>query len=235
MRVIVVAAITAAITTPLSFVGFQYLFKTSTPGIPPSAIGELTAQIASNQSLISALRKELRDMQDLSNMRGNFGTADAAVAHPDSINDDLLERLETIEKALAKPSTVQSTTGEQRKAVFDVHMKEHSLPREVLATQVYASAESHFENDAGKPLGNYASAIDDALHSVDGIDLMGVDCRESICKITYGNSTSISQQEQSDIDSVLADQLMFGAEGRMVELRYANDSIGNNVIYAELK
>lgn len=203
--------------------------------MPSSVIGDLADKADSNLVSIIALRSELRDLRDLSNSKNPPITGEPIIASSDSGIKDLMERLEIVEEALTKLSPSMPLSTEQRIATFDMQMKARAIPTEVSVIEQYQNSESYFESDAGKPLGDYENAIDDSLHSVEGIDVKGVDCRDTICKITYSKSESVTSQEQGDVDSNLADKLMFGVEGRVVELRYANDTMGNNVIYAELK
>ena len=235
MKVIITTALVASFLTLLCVFVIQFPRDDSLSYPPTPAINDLTAQVQSNLDSITALSSELRHIRDLLEVSNRLSFENSALTVNDSDNKDLVKRLEAIEVNLAELSKSKSLTSEERKKAFDLQMKERSIPTEVLATQVYQNTESHFERDSGKPLGDYSNSIEDAIHSVDGIDVKGVDCGETICKITYSKSESLTSLEEGDVDSDLADKLMFGAEGRVVELKYADDSMGNRVIYAELK
>jgi len=221
--------------TLLCVFGIQFTLNRSEFQELTSTIDDLTAKVNANLDTIAALSLELRHHQDTSIEKNTFKAENTYPNVNISENEKLIERLESVEDALAKLSITKSMTSENRKAAFELHIKERVLTNDILEAQAYTNTENYFENHSGRPIGEYSDSIADAIHSVDGIDLQSVECKKSICKITYNNSSSIVSQEGDDLNSYLADKLMFGLEGQAVELRYANDELGNQIIYAEVK
>lgn len=235
MRTILVTAITASFVTLLCVFGMRLLLEDAEHYDRPSELQNLEAKVNASLDSISALHMELQDVRQQLSLRTDVKDSSSVVAIEDSEYKVLSERLATVEDDLAALSIPRTISREQRKDAFERRVEEHAISPEVSSTLLYADAENYFESDSGRPLGGYTDSIDDALHAVEGIDLKGVDCRDTICKITYSKSESATSDEHYDVDSDLEDRLMFGIEGREVELRYANDSMGNNVIYAQVK
>ena len=235
MRLILVTAITASFVTLLFVYTARFLSEGSEHYVRPSEIQNLEAKVSASLDSIAALHRGLRDIRQQLNLRNGVKDSSSISAIEDSESMDISERLETLEDALAALSIPQSISREQRKDAFEQRIEERVTPSVVSSTLLYNDAENYFERDSGKPLGDYSDSISDALHAVEGIDLKGLDCRDTICKITYSNSEFATSAEHHNVGSELEDKLMFGTEGRAVELRYANDSMGNNVIYAQVK
>lgn len=102
--------------------------------------------------------------------------------------------------------------------------------------QYFAQAESDFESDSGDtPIGEYSDSLSETLQAVNGVDVRAMDCRNSICRVTYSKSESLSPEELADIDAELIDKMAFGVEGHNVDLTHASDEYGNKIVYIQLR
>ena len=98
--------------------------------------------------------------------------------------------------------------------------------------------EEAFEADAGEPLGDTIDNISDVLHSSDDlVEIRDLDCRQSVCKITYTASIGdpSSMGRNSEGDNVLIDRLTDGAPGADFDISHARDDQGNSVMYSQLR
>lgn len=234
MKTLYFAATTASTVTLLCVIGVQLALKDSEQQLLSAAIGDLEAMVSANADKISDLSVQQRYLRDSLSTKGAFIVENVAQSPSISADEDYIERLESVEDALEKLSAPRSLTPEMRKTALESHIRERSISSDVLDAHTYTKAETYFESHSGQPIGNYSDSIENAIHSVGGIEPQSVVCRTSICKITY-RSSSFATENDDDLDSSFADELMFGVDGRTVELRYAKDELGNQVIYAEVK
>mgnify|MGYP003625967284 CR=1 FL=1 len=228
-------AVTASIVAVVATLGLQFIFDTSRSGIAESELQQLNKTVLANRDSMSLLRSDLQELRQLLHVQTAGATPPRRPSADPSVDVALTDRLDAIEQRLSQVLTAQHMSPAQRKESLKSQLRDRVSSPDASANAAYLAAESHFESDSGKPLGDYPDRIKDSLHLVDGIDLKGVDCLDTICRITYATSSSLTESEQQTATTAIEDSLLFGAEGRVVELRYASDSSGNRVIYAQIK
>ena len=94
-------------------------------------------------------------------------------------------------------------------------------------------AEELFAADAGAPLDKEAQdTIGEVFRASDNVNVQDIYCKNSICKITYSKSQS-GMDAGDDSDFALIDQLTDGLGGTGLDIRYAKDEHGNDVMYVQ--
>jgi len=229
------AALTAAVVAAACVVLVQFALEGPEHGSPDARLDTLTTEVGDHTRALSALRTELLDIRRQLSAADRAVTASDGATNEVSATADISARLAALEHSLARLSAEQTASVDQRREDFARRIADRSAsPAAMTATAGYAAAEEAFNLDSGKPLAQYTDAIEQTLHGVDSIELQGLECRESICKITYRPSASLTPQERSDAESALADELMFGINGQSVELTYATDAHGQNLVYVKV-
>jgi hypothetical protein len=148
----------------------------------------------------------------------------------------LVSKIERLEGAVAELTTTRQV---EARAVaeesIEPMIKLSPRATELSEARRYAAAESSFEADSGRPLGDYEDAIGDALHSAGTIEVQNIDCRETSCRVTYSKAGTRASADWLDGDRELVDTLASDAQGHAVEIRYASDPSGNDVMYIQLR
>jgi hypothetical protein len=225
VRTAALAAFSAALVSIACLLGWQFFgpFDRSPLPSPGSQSGESLAAINALRTELHELRRELRSLQSAYVSSSSAGEMKPAA---------WASRLATLEASLEElSSTPPADTGQTQDSIISALAVAPEAAAETAAENQRALAESAFEADNGKPLGDYTATIDTALHAAQGIQVTSTDCRNSICKITYTKSPSATQ----DSDPELVDRLSQAMPGRDVELLYANDAYGNDVVYIQLR
>ncbi|MEM9255901.1 MAG: hypothetical protein AAGA91_10650 [Pseudomonadota bacterium] len=99
-------------------------------------------------------------------------------------------------------------------------------------------AESAFSADSGTPLDQQSQAIiAETFHSAEWADLHSMDCRTSICKITYSQSTAAPIDGVTDDDAELELIKRIGSDlgEDNLDIRFARDEQGNDVMYVQIR
>lgn len=236
MKNFVVSAITALLVALICFVGLRFTLESQNASPSSLKPGDFASGIKANLDSIAALQGELREIRTQVNQTGRLYEGES----PDTVHisdaNHLIERIEALEEALKETSIVESTGG---KAQSDVRNKQFaeslSQTSELSTSNQVGVLESDFEADSGIPLGDYADSIGETLYLVEGLHVSGMDCRDTICKVTYSKPELLGSQADSDGTSELVDKLVQASNGREVEIRYAKDPSGDEVMYIQLR
>ena len=187
--------------------------------------------INSLESTIIEIQRQL-DQQD-SRIKANIGP------DTDAEYKGLLDTVDELELTVAKLALSADQSFRKRDGSLIEKRLSERLRRSVEIAQDHQSqnviAESDFEADSGKPLGDFQNSIGEALHSVTGIEVSGTVCRDTICKVNYVENDLSGSRDEADIRSDLVDTLSQAAIGSAVEVSYANDASGNPVMYIQLR
>lgn len=230
MKHIVIPIITAAL------VSFVYHFVWQLRPIASNHIssdpraGKLAAAIQLNMESINLLRSEMAELQKMVSRdfelakRENYATEKMKA-------DELIDRLEDVENFIEELSVAGSAPVEKQ---YD---KTKGLLNGSSSSSIDLAAyyQNEFENDSGVPLDDFSDSIEETLHSFEGIKVNGVECGNSVCKINYSKMESVGLNEVPDSEYELEEKLSLSAEGREVEVRYATDSYGSDVMYIQLR
>ena len=160
-----------------------------------------------------------------------------AVSVPLAISD-LSARIAALEGSLKEISLSSPRKGGEDSDIIQKQLVDSLLkPSDVSAVNQVQSAlaEIEFDNDSGIPLEGFSDSIDETFHSVEGLDVTGMDCRDTICKVTYLKSESTESEEDYYPQDELLDKLAQSAGGRQVEVRYDKDTSGKEVMYIQLR
>lgn len=233
MKHLVLPVIAASFVSIAFNLGLQLTRDKDPPDFSAHKVNELTAAVDINVSSIASLRSELGEVRDhLTGICGQMTGQAHAIAEAEINN--LLKRVESIEDSVdtlsdARPGgSLPGKNGGDGLATF---LAKNS-PSAAENTAVF---ESDFEADSGEPLGNFSDSIDEALHSIEGIEVTGVDCRTSVCKVSYSKPERTDSQEEFDSEDELVNRLAVSAPGRGVEVRYDKDAYGEDIMYIMLR
>ncbi|MCP5166201.1 MAG: hypothetical protein H6989_02345 [Pseudomonadales bacterium] len=206
---------------------------------PPSTsrTAELAPLINANVESIEMLRRQVVEL------RGQLARTGAPVSRG-IVNDGgaeslgLAKRLDEIEHTLAEllasgPVASSRAGGEFEKKLTEVTYL--AAAGSSLSHTQSAQAEIDFENDTGVPLGDFEETISDTLYTAEGIDVSGMECRGTICKVTYSQSDSLQARDAGADGFEVVDRLAEATSGREVEVRYGSDPAGKKVMYIQIR
>jgi len=98
-------------------------------------------------------------------------------------------------------------------------------------------ADEVYEADAGFPLHeNSPEVISEVFHGSDVVALSDLHCKQSVCKVTYSKTTEGLEASGSsdEIDFALIDQLSDRLGVENLDVRFARDEGGSEVMYIQL-
>jgi hypothetical protein len=187
-------------------------------------------------TLITDLKFEVQQIRDqLQRLSKDVERISEAGSYP--ISDDLAARIETLETAMEgiSPKRLARTHPSSHRGAPDRISENSSQSRDVVELNQYTLAEE-FQLDSGTPLGDFPDSIEEVIHQVDAVDLTGMECGNSICRVTYENNGSLSQ-EGDDVDPrwQIMERLLDRSSGKRVDIRHATDSLGTKTMYIQLQ
>jgi hypothetical protein len=186
---------------------------------------------------IAALESKVTEIQRQIDQKGSRVETDTML-NSDIKVEELLDRIEDIERTVATFGLSANEPVKKDGKIIEQHFAErrrraneisHNGQRENLV------AESEFETDSGKPLGDFQNSIGEALHSADGIEVSGIVCRDTICKVNYVEKEFRDSQEGTDTRSDVVDKLSQAASGSTIEVSYSSDASGSPVMFIQLR
>lgn len=233
MKPLSVAAFAACLATVACLLAFKAGRESGENSALENNVQKLAVAVQTNSETISLLRLELGK---ISNHLSVTGGQAAAEELSDVEPDDVAERLRAVEDALAVISqrsapAIKDATDSSVPPIN--RLSQESIERS--SARRYELAEEKFESGSGIPLGGYVSAIDDTLHTLGNIEVQEMDCRDTICKITYTQTETSGSRQGADEDLELVDKLAQAAEGREVEITYATDPAGDELMYIQVR
>ena len=199
-------------------------------------LSDLSPYASSLQARITSLNNDVNDIQNYLNK--------ISLRHEqDSVNEDqtkskaLNERVEKLELALDQLSSNVTFDSKKNTPGGPKRIREYmDQNAEVLSDQQNALLEEQFEIDSGIPLGGFDSSIEDVIQKLGGIQAQGIDCINTICKVTYAVDEDLSSEshDSEELDWQLMEKLLDRSGGMRVDIRYANDSFVNKNIYIQM-
>lgn len=196
----------------------------------PDAAGPTSAANGTDLRLeVHQLRKQLQQLA------AQIGNTSRETVDPDSAELAVrVAKLETALKQLARERVAgQRQTGSDGFRDLSEHRNQS---REMAALASSELAEQEFAMDSGMALDSFAESIEEVAHEVDGLDIKGMECGNSICRISYAESDVVATGEDSaDPQWELMEKLLDRAQGRRVDIRHAVDAAGNRAMYIQLE
>ena len=230
-------ALISAITATLVFYSLHNL-RDSHMQLPfeEGKLAKFLDEIEGNSKSLAALEFELGELRKSIADIGEAIKADDAVFRVKNNYQEIIQRIESMEDALLESSSEDNRFMEKLHSEPEKNFSARINELDSQAsTKQFDDAEDYFNADAGKPISAYTDSIEQHLSSASSLNVNGMDCGKSICKVTYSKPEPFKFNVESDTESELIDKLLFGIEGRDVDLRYADDHYGNRVLYIEMK
>ena len=237
MKYIVLAVATASLFSLAGILGLRYLQESRVSHTLDSRLEELSSGIGTNAESIASLLSEVNQMRDQLRLKSPQSLAKTETS-TDVESGNLVKRIQVLEDNMRRFADVESPSTPGRREAMEKLLSASSHmsgDTSAYSQRQFAAAESDFENDSGTPLGDYKNAISEALHAQDSFQVKGVDCKNTICRITYSESDSLISDDGPGAESDLVAKLAQAVEGVGVEVRYANDPYGNEVMYIQLR
>lgn len=100
-----------------------------------------------------------------------------------------------------------------------------------------APAEQAFESDVGAPLDEQSYAqIADVFHAFDSVNASDISCKSSVCRVTYSkaNPSGAHSVASDEVDFSLVEKLSESLGVDDLDVRYARDEQGSEVMYIQL-
>ncbi|MEM9151504.1 MAG: hypothetical protein AAGB19_13765 [Cyanobacteria bacterium P01_F01_bin.3] len=98
----------------------------------------------------------------------------------------------------------------------------------------YLIFEQQFEDDLGSSMGAKQEILGDILHGRNDLNISAIDCRSSMCRITYEGSTLTYPMSPESSNSELVDQLVAVMGGQGVELSFTQSPSGEQLMFMRL-
>lgn len=233
MKNLFATVIAAAVVSAVCNIGLDLARERNVADLSPYEVDKLTAGIGTNSASIASLRSDLRELRDRSARDQGPATGDLRVSPELAINE-LVDRMDALEESVQKLSADGSAGSLSVKDGSD-GLARFLAANSQSSAETAAVFESDFESDSGKPLGDFSDSIDEALHSIEGFQVKGVECRNTICRVAYSRPESSGSQGAVDPENELVDRLALSAPGREVEVRYDKDTFGGDIMYIRLR
>lgn len=157
---------------------------------------------------------------------------------PTENHSDVLDRLDVLEQRIENISRDNDVAYLSERARVRDEMTESHRPQPIQQA-VYTEnpeAKELFETDSGIPLDEHTEeAIAEVFHASDNINMQQIYCKSSVCKITYSKPSNdlhgTVANDESDFTLIdqLSDELGWGD----LDVRYARDEQGNDVMYVQ--
>ena len=139
----------------------------------------------------------------------------------------ILDRLDDLEVAVAR---LESATPAAREQALNSYIESATLPTPAMEYAGNERGEERYTADDGKPLGNYAEAIPEALHALgDKIVLGDIHCKTSVCRISFSDSGRNGERLN------LADHLSGALGDADLDVHYGRDAAGQRVMYLQVR
>jgi len=234
-KYVVISAITSLVVAMACIIGGRLFFTgndhNSSTNRPEKTAREIHANIDAITKLQSDLRTLTAQLADISHSSGDVNSLKVSTD-----SSDIVGRVEAIENAVEELYTLSSAPHDNH--IYDLYDQLSTRLQESVEGESHAQytmAETVFDSDDGKPLGDFSTSISDVLHSVDGLVVIGFDCRDTVCKVTYAKPESPDSLEEFNGRSEFVDKLAQSAGDSGVDIRYADDPSGNSVMYIQLQ
>lgn len=232
-RVILVSVATATAVSVLFFMVFhsdgQWEKQLLEQAQPASSDGFARESVSKLKLDIEQLRDQIARVNDI--LINTPGTKDQSAA------GDQVARIQALEAAVE--GILHDGQGARRKPGRSSSSRILATGRqsgEIQELERIALAEQEFESDTGLQLGDFDDSVEEAIYQVDGIELKGMDCRNSICKVSYRSREPTSADlEGVDPEWELMEQLLARSNGKRVDIRHTTDVLGNKTMYIQLK
>ena len=231
VKIVLVSAISGVLASALFLFGLVSCNHANQEGFKQQHIAKFSSAINSNVNAVASLRADMAELEQ--KLAGQF----TSLSIPSEIKSDILEDLTVRVEKLELASEGFSSDGlkldhDLRASVKRIFDDDDDADAAMARTQLY---EEKYDVDMGVPLGNFPESIRDVFHSSEDIELAELDCKETICKITYSKSNASTNDRDANRDLELADKLAIEASGYQVDVMYAKDSYGNDIMYVQLR
>jgi hypothetical protein len=230
------AVVIASLVSIAAVLGLQAVQEMRRPPAN-SGTAELAALIGANVESIEMLQRQVLELRDQL-ARTEAPASRGGVFDGGAESAGLAQRLDEMEYTLSELSASGPVTAAKNGAALEQKLTQVSRLSAEGSSFSYdnsAGAEIDFENDAGVSLGDNAETIADTLYTAEGIDISGMECRDTMCKVTYSQSGSFQSRDAVDDGFELVDRLAEATNGREVEVRYGSDSAGKKVMYIQMR
>jgi len=228
-RFIMKATIGTALVSWLLFLSFQHNEDNRVVTGDSSYELEESAAFSAIRDQLTALAQSVEVLSHSVNARADLASDGPFLAR----FNELEERLAELEQEVSKRTAGDHEPVDQR-SVAEVL----SQVRPIEEYRPSKGGETAFEVDEGKPLGGYSDAIYDSFHELaDVVELHDFQCKQSICKITYsGGDTQYDRfAESEDPGALLIDNLSDKLGGSGLDIRFAREADGNQIMYVQLR
>jgi hypothetical protein len=204
--------------------------------VAASPARKLEARVEANRAEIAALGDRLARPTAASDrpFRSAEERADPSAARYDA----LLSRIEKLEATVGNWSDRGTGKGDAALTSRPLQVSAVSGSIEKSAYRPNSMGDEAFLADSGKPLGDYPERLADVFNAAgDLIEVRDMECRESICRVTFAPSHDNASGMGQDNDYMfsLVDRLTDSLPGVDLVLRHATNAQGNEVIYIQIR
>ncbi|MEM1154113.1 MAG: hypothetical protein AAGI44_08220 [Pseudomonadota bacterium] len=187
---------------------------------------------ASDEALYWQSNVQLQN--DISELRSDIAQSKAEDVQ--ALRETMAQGLERLQLQIDQFDSRLGSDSEETTISSD---KEHRDQYDEMITQTpeedtYLIFERQFEDDLGTSMGAKQEILGDVLHSRNDLNVSAIDCRSSMCRITYENSTSNDPRFPMNSNSELVDELVAVMGGEGVELSFAKSPSGEQLIFMRL-
>lgn len=235
-KALVAAILGAGVALLFIFSGFPYS-RLADPEPALSERKELEAVVGEIRDQILSLQNQLVDLTIQLQQRSTNRSAPTNLSEK---GGGVLERLSALENAIELMRDGPRALGNSESgSIRDGMLKNPGpQPMEQSSYRQNVGAEEIFEADSGRRLDERAQdTISEIFHASDSVKMQGIYCKESVCKITYSNASNsqLSVGVGDEAEIVLIEQLSDEMGGADLDIRYARDDQGKEVMYVQFQ
>lgn len=233
MRGQIVTALVSSATT-LSILVVMYFYSrdgTLERLFAPASLESTTSAVALRPK-ITSLESEIGELRNsVDSFRRSYALGNTSKDREGL--DKLHQRISKLESHLEHMSNVQYSKKQIGSGKPTATRDRIEQATEVTTEQRREAAEAQFYRDDGLPLGEFSQSIEYVIHELSEIQAQGIDCRNTICKVTYATVDERSSDSE-DWEWELMENLLEHSAGKLVDIRYVKNSFGADTMYIQL-
>ena len=235
-----IVAVLAVVAVAFLLVNYTIVPRTPiserTAALPASEQERLEASVRDIDAQLALLQAQLAELARKLELLAADGLADQ---RPAPSHVDVSQRLDALEQSITDISRRSDVVDKSERARVREEMAERYRNPQPIQQALYTentAALDIFERDSGVPLDTHAEqAIAEVFHASDYVNMQQIYCKKSLCKVTYSRTDSDPQGAVSadERDFALLDQLGDELGWDDLDVRYARDEQGNDVMYVQ--
>ncbi|MEM6582571.1 MAG: hypothetical protein AAF699_14935 [Pseudomonadota bacterium] len=215
--------LSAALASVISLAWISWL-----GGPAPGSEHSLAQETANQWVAIAQIQKELEELRAEIPHSSIQGVESSPQAHLNAL-EQMQKQIDGIQHSIDSQETEPTVLRDG-----DSAYRPGKATNQNQEFETYLHFERQFDSDEGTSLGEGEEVIEQVLHGRPDIAVSAIQCRASICRVSYEESPQSHSPLSQDSDLELVDELVSAMNGQTVELSYAKGPSGERLMYMRL-